>query len=257
MNFEIIWGYISYLFKSKNLHGIHSPFVYDFVKNIIYKDKNEDFFNEIENLRIKLKKDKSMVEGWDFGKNIKSNKSISQIASQSAKSKKYCRLLYRIAKWKNPKTSVEIGTSLGLSTIYISKAIDKNAKIFSLEGNNAVAEIAESNLEKNNIENSEIISGNFDETLKPLVERQTEIDFVFFDGNHHFSPTLNYFETCLKKASPDAVFVFDDINWSAQMQQAWNEIKKHPSVNLTIDLYFLGIVFLGNRLAKENFVVRF
>ncbi|NUM31557.1 MAG: class I SAM-dependent methyltransferase [Bacteroidetes bacterium] len=227
------------------------------MKNVIYNDINEAVFCEIELLRKELKKNKNIVKGYDFGKNKIIEKPISQIALNAAKNKKYCRLLYRIVKWKNPKTSIEIGTSLGLSTLYISKAIEPKSKLFTLEGNKSIAEIAFSNLKKLNATNTEIIQGNFDDTIKPLIDKITEIDLVFFDGNHHYQPTINYFEICLQKASPNAIFVFDDINWSADMQKAWRTIKSHHLVNLTLDLYFFGIVFLGDRITKENFVVRF
>lgn len=41
------------------------------------------------------------------------------------------------------------------------------------------------------------------------------------------------------------------------MKEAWNEIKQHTNVYITIDLFFMGLVFLEKRPQKENFVVRF
>ena len=225
--------------------------------NLAKLNKKLEIFEEIENLRKSYHKDFRKTNGWDFGKNLHSSKSISEITKQSAKSPKYCSLLYRIAKWKNPQMALEFGTSLGFSSFYISKALENNGKLLTFEGNNDLADIATSGLNNLNINNTEVIKGNFDETLFNQIEQLSKIDFVFFDGNHHLEPTLKYFETCLQKASDNAVFIFDDINWSEGMQIAWNTIKQHPKVNLTIDLYFMGIVFLGQRISKENFIIRF
>ena len=79
----------------------------------------------------------------------------------------------------------------------------------------------------------------------------------FFDGNHHQEPTLNYFNQCLEYSKNDSVFIFDDIHWSDEMEEAWEEIKKNPKVTITIDLFFMGLVFFRKEQAKENFTVRF
>ncbi|PJC61367.1 MAG: SAM-dependent methyltransferase, partial [Flavobacteriales bacterium CG_4_9_14_0_2_um_filter_32_27] len=80
---------------------------------------------------------------------------------------------------------------------------------------------------------------------------------VFFDGNHTKNATLTYFNWCLEKANEQSVFVFDDIYWSEEMKCAWKEIKAHPKVTTTIDLFFLGIIFFNPDLSKEDFVLRF
>jgi len=52
--------------------------------------------------------------------------------------------------------------------------------------------------------------------------------------------------------------VFDDIHWSAEMEKAWLEIKSHPSVQYTIDIFFLGFVFFRPDFkVKQNFSIRF
>lgn len=85
----------------------------------------------------------------------------------------------------------------------------------------------------------------------------SKTDFVFFDGNHQYEPTLKYFNMCLDKVHSKSVFVFDDINWSEGMQRAWNEIKNHPKVTVTIDLFMMGLVFFDPDLSKQDFVLRY
>ena len=198
------------------------------------------------------------MSGEDFGAgNLKRKRSIGQFTATSSKPKKYSRLLYRLAKWHNPKYALELGTALGLSTIYQASGFN-DTQFITLEGNSVLATKARHNLDTFNFKDVEIIEGNFDKTLIIALEKFPQLDWVFFDGNHQKIPTLKYFHLCMEKASDTALFIFDDINWSGGMQEAWAEIKSHPNVSLTIDLFFLGLVFFEKkRPQKENLVVRF
>ena len=60
----------------------------------------------------------------------------------------------------------------------------------------------------------------------------------------------------LPLAHNDSVFIFDDIHWSKGMEEAWEEIKAHPRVRVTIDSFFWGIVFFRQEQEKEHFTIR-
>ena len=107
------------------------------------------------------------------------------------------------------------------------------------------------------IKNIEIIVGDFKDTLSPTLEKIKTIDFGFIDGNHQEMPTINYFEECLNYCHENSVLVFDDIHWSQGMENAWSHIKNHKKVFVTIDLFFVGIVFLNPTQKKEHFVIRY
>lgn len=256
-----ILNYLSYLFKSTNLHGIHSPLVYSLVKDVIYKRKDKsEKFKSIEAIRKELIKERSLITGLDFGAGSSSNssqKTIGDFARSSSKSVKYSRLLYRLSKCHRPKYALELGTALGISGMYQTIGFGDSAKFITLEGNSLLAAKAQKNFKRLNFNSIEIIKGNFDNTLSIALEKMPQLDWVFFDGNHKKEPTIRYFHQCLEKASEKALFIFDDINWSAEMLEAWDEIKQHAKVYITIDLFFLGLVFLEKRPQKEHFIVRF
>ena len=126
------------------------------------------------------------------------------------------------------------------------------------------AEVAKGHFEKLSASNIHQVTGNFDDEIVPSIRRflsrkakPASLDFVFFDGNHHKEPTLRYFLQSLEYANNNSVFVFDDIRWSPEMEEAWKEIREHPQVTITVDLFFMGIVFFRKELAKQNFVIRF
>ena len=79
---------------------------------------------------------------------------------------------------------------------------------------------------------------------------------VYFDGNHQKAATLEYFQHCLQFVNNESFFIFDDIHWSKEMESAWEEIKKHPKVKVTIDTFQWGIVFFRKEQEKEHFIIR-
>ena len=104
--------------------------------------------------------------------------------------------------------------------------------------------------------NVNYVAGNFNTTLKDVCKNK-EYDFVFFDGNHTKKATLDYFRVCLISKHNDSVFVFDDIHWSKEMKEAWMEIKEHPEVTVTVDLFQWGVVFFRKEQRKEHFTIRY
>lgn len=255
-----IWRYIKYFFIAKNKHSAQSPFLYQFITEVLNKNSNDKNLKKIDQLRNKLYKSKKVIEIKDFGAGSQINKSkkrkIRDIAYNSAKNAKFGKLLYRIIKFYNTKNILELGTSLGISTLYLAKADDKNL-VYTSEGCTETAKIAEENFKKTKTKNINITLGNFEETLKEILVKMSTLNLAFIDGNHTKNATIAYFEECLKYSKNDTIFVFDDIHWSKGMEKAWECIKSHKKTTLTIDLFYVGIVFIKSELSKENHIIRF
>ncbi len=249
-----------YFIHSTNQHGIHSPFVYKFYKEIIKNKIKEIEFSKIENLRKELKINELEISITDFGAGVKGRKltkrKISDIAQKALKAPKFSQLLFRMVRFLKPKNIIDLGTSLGITTAYFSKA-NPNSTIYSFEGCPNTAKIAEQNFNQLKLKNIEVIIGNLDETLEQKLKEIDTLDFAFFDANHRFEPTMKYFELCLKKINNQSVFIFDDIYWSEEMKMAWSEIKANKKAKITIDLFFVGLVFFKKEQAKEDFILRF
>ncbi|MBI3501817.1 MAG: class I SAM-dependent methyltransferase [Bacteroidetes bacterium] len=253
--------YFKYWFFAKNAHGIHSPFVFQLYNEAINKKGSYYSFDKIEHLRKKLLISKKEIEVADFGTGKSGKRSIAAIVQRSAKNEKYCQLLFRLAYHFHPETILELGTSLGISTLYLASA-NKKTTVITIEGSPEVAECAQKNFRTENAGNIKLVTGNFDVVLPDVLNQKIKLakrklDFCFFDGNHHKQPTLKYFSQCLEYAHNDSVFIFDDIHWSNEMEEAWEEIKSHPKVSVTVDLFFLGLVFFRTEQVKENFTLRF
>ncbi len=256
---RIILSYLTFLWKSKNEHGVHSPFVFDLVTKCFY-DKNQYFeYLIIKKYRNALFRNKTFIEVTDFGAGsrvFKSNKrQISQIAKMAGISEKRAALLFRIVRYFEPETILEIGTSLGLATIAMSLGA-KKSKIISLEGCSETAAIAKRKLQNANCKNVTVINSEFNNYLNHCNQKSENYQLVYYDGNHSKSATLEYFNLLLPTITNESVWIFDDIHWSKDMENAWEIIKNHSKVRVTIDTFQWGIAFFRVEQAKEHFVIR-
>ncbi len=255
--------YLHYYFTASNGkgHGTHSPFVFEFITKVMNDKAGYDDYAKVEGLRNQLLNDSRMFVVEDFGAGsafLKKNKrSIRSLARNAAKSKKYGQLLYRMVKFYQPEIILEMGTSLGITASYLSMG-NPGSKLITMEGAGEISAVAQQNFSRLSLHNIEQADGNFDLTLSKVLKVVPRLDFVFVDGNHRLEPTIRYFSNLLEKVANDSIFVFDDIHWSHEMEQAWKTIKNHPSVRCTIDLFFIGIVvFRQEFMEKQHFIIRY
>jgi predicted O-methyltransferase YrrM len=258
--YRIIKDYIIYYFGAKTKYAIHSPFVFEFVTKILeQKNARNEQLEKIEKLRKELHSSDKEINVLDLGasaENYRTNKrKVSEIIKNSAKSRKYANLLFRIQYYYGLHSILELGTSTGISSMYMATSPEYN--VTTIEGCPETAKLAMENFNTLGFKNIRQMIGDFDIILPEVLLQGKNFDCIFFDGNHKEDATLNYFKQCLPYINNNSVFIFDDINWSEGMRNAWDTIKLNPSVRVTIDLFFIGIVFFRKELSKENFVIRF
>ncbi len=253
---------MKHLLRAGDAHSIHSPFVYNLYTQVI-KSKNKKYsdFQEIELLRKRLLQRKDEIEILDLGAGSRRNKSnrrrIGEIAKNAEKPEKFGQFFYRLTQYLQPKSVLELGTSLGITTAYFAKALPQ-AKIVTMEGCPETARLAETNFSELGLKNTSVVVGNIDHTLPDFLKQNDQkLGLAFFDANHRFEPTVRYFNDALPYVADDSVFIFDDIYWSEEMTAAWEQIKAHPQVTVTVDLFWVGLVFFRKEQAREDFVLRF
>jgi predicted O-methyltransferase YrrM len=261
--FKLAAKYLRYYLTASNGkgHGTHSPFIFHFISHILNDKKEYTAYSTVENLRQQLLSDNTVITIEDFGAGSshsrRHNRTVSSIARNAAKPKKFGQLLFRMIQAYQPASILELGTSLGITTSYLSLA-KPDAILVTMEGADQVASIARKNLDALPSNNYRLIEGNFDDTLQTAVNQLPSVDFVFIDGNHRQDPTERYFRELLTKTHNDSILIFDDIHWSHEMEQAWETIKEHPAVRCSIDLFFIGIVFFRQEFKeKQYFTIRF
>lgn len=261
----IIKSYLKFLWKSTNQHGIHSPFVFDLVTKCFYDKTVYPEYEILKNYRKSLLANKNFIEVSDFGSGSKvfktNRRQICKIAKTAGITEKRAALLFRIVRYIRPENILEIGTSLGLATAALS-AGNQNAKITTLEGckntlDQCQLQVLPSRAQSRDcFQNIAFVNTEFEVYLKTINQQQTTYNLIYFDGNHSQHATLAYFEFLLPTITNDTVWIFDDIHWSQDMETAWQTIKHHPKVTITIDTFQWGMVFFRAEQEKEHFVVR-
>jgi predicted O-methyltransferase YrrM len=248
--------YFNYWLDAVDEHSLHSPFLFDLYTKVI-KVETEGIV-EIEKLRADLLKTQREIIVEDLGAGSthfnNSKRAINEIAETSLSDLRFSLLYLRIAQHIDAKNIVELGTSLGINTLYLAQK--KNVKVFTFEGSESIAEIAQDTFAFAAARNIELIKGNIDSTLYSNLSRMPKIDLAFMDANHQYKPTLRYFENLLDNIHHKSVLVLDDIHKSPEMEKAWKELCHHDLVYTSIDLYRCGILFFDPSLNKQHVVLQ-
>jgi predicted O-methyltransferase YrrM len=262
-NAKLVFKYLQFYLTASNGkgHGTHSPFVFEFITKVLNDKTVYPAYKDVEELRQQLLNDKTILDVEDLGAGSTVSKTnqrtIASIAKNAAKPKKFGQLLYRIVKFYQPQTVLELGSSLGITTSYLAKT-KPDTRVITMEGAKEIAAVAKQNFKSLQLQNIEMIEGDFDNTLVTAIEQLSAINLAFIDGNHRYLPTIQYFNTILSKTNNFSIIILDDIHWSEEMEQAWKYCKDHSSVTLSIDLFFIGIlVFRKEIKEKQHFVIRF
>lgn len=250
-------AYIKFILSATNQHGVHSPFIYKFVTECLYNKSNYPDYGLINKYRQKLKSSNKVLEIIDLGEGSKSLNSkqrrVKQMVNVSSSSRKEAQLLYRLSQYFNLSTILELGTSLGMGT-YAMALSNKHVNVTSIEGCKNTSEFAQSSLNSLEVKNVDFQIGNFSEVIPNL--NHPSFDCIYFDGHHNKDATIQYFEALLPKAHNNSVFIFDDIYWSKGMTDAWEYVKNHKAIGVTVDCFHLGFVFFRKEQAKEHFKIR-
>ncbi|MBK7148437.1 MAG: class I SAM-dependent methyltransferase [Bacteroidetes bacterium] len=254
--FHRIKHFFRYLWVAQSKYYIHSPFVYQFYLNVLER-KPDVAIDRINAGRSFLAKSKDFIYQTDLGTGKSHQRKLSMLESQVAVRPKYGEVLFRLARYLKPENVVELGTSVGISSGYLALGND-SAKVITLEGSKELTAQARLFHQFLNVSNVTYLEGNINNTLPELLADLKQVDLAFIDSNHSKQATLNYFESFLPYVHSNSVLVFDDIYWSAEMTEAWMDIKKHSDVKLTLDIYQFGIVFFRKEnVERDSFTLRY
>lgn len=255
-NLHTILAYIKWLPKTFHLHGIHSPFIFKFEKEVLRGTSDPAISQKLYTYKKVLLDNEEVIEVKDQGAGSRVFKSaqrkVRDIAQYAGATHKRVLLLQRIIAYFQPKEVLELGTSLGIATAAL--AIQNQAQVISIEGCPNTAALAQQKLDAAGIENVILCVGDFKDEIKK--QHHKKFDFIYFDGNHSKSATLDYVNQLLKTTTEKTVWMFDDIHWSPEMTEAWGIIKKMPEISATIDSFCFGMVFFRPQQAKENFYIK-
>ncbi|WP_420386093.1 O-methyltransferase [Roseivirga sp.] len=255
--FQVL-SFIRYWLLKTDEHSLHSPSIFQLYTEVI-KNGHKTLLDEVEVLRRRLVKNSSQVEVTDFGAGSRVNqtnyRTLGEIAKNASTPASFSALLRQFILHFQYQSVLELGTSLGLNTLYLSEP--ENVKVTTFEGDPTIARQAENHFQQFDRKNIRLIQGNIDETLPNYLNGVDQIDLAYIDANHRFEPTVRYFEQVLSKTQDHGLIVLDDIHWSKEMNQAWTAIQKHPKVQVSIDLFEAGLLLFDPKLTKADYTLHF
>jgi predicted O-methyltransferase YrrM len=247
--------YLKFLARSKNVHRIHSPFIFHLLHKVIL---NRDLFSaELRALKMRAdahEANSALVDTAGIGAlNSHSKQSFGAIAKRTGQSLFWREALYKIAADVKPDVILELGTGSGITALYLAEGSKKS--LITIEGDSAIFNIAQT-LFSDPHSQINVINGMFDEVLTSVLPKLKGKVIVYIDGNHTYEATKRYFEMLKPYLSQDAIVILDDIYWSPGMLKAWNEIKQDEFVQQSVDFYRLGMLFFRKHQAREHFTLR-
>ncbi len=251
-------SFIIFLLKSKNKHGVHSPFVYNIVTKCFAKKIPKKSLTHFINYKKELFSNTSKIAlhsvTTDSNPFSKNQRKIVKNALQSIICLKRASLLINLIHYFKPENVLEVETSLGLGSAVVSNAT-KNSKITTLSNCKETASVAKKLFDRFNFKNIELINGDLNNILTKLVNNN-EYDFIFLNGNCQNIKTLSLFKLILNGIHNDSIIILNNIHLNKENKCIWEKIKKHPKVTVTIDTYRLGLVFVREEQEKEHFIIR-
>jgi len=259
---ELIVKYLHYLLKAKSGKGfgIHSPQIYDFARKVLYNETRLKVPDNVEKLRRSLRSDRSWIGTEEQGAGSRlpgwKRHRVSQFAKHASVGKRYGALLYRMVKWFQPEGILELGTGIGVSTLYLSSGF--SGRLVSVEADEQKSQYAREMLLQAGIRNPELHCGLFDDLFEQVEGILQKRCLVFLDGDHRFEAVTALVERILARIGDrEVLIVLDDIHWSSGMEKAWRQCIANTRCTYSVDLFRFGLLFVRENPVKQHFTLFF
>lgn len=248
--------FIRFYFLAIGKHRVHSPFVYSFIENVLEDQRWFYAFDEIEfqrkalakiDLKIKLKYN---IQG---AKKQYDAYTLKSLIKTSVLNPYKCRVLFRTLEFLELKKGLELGSSIGISSSYLAKAVSPGI-LYCMTENAALCDLANKVHKSLNITNCNNLCKSFNEIMEETQLKFDEADFVFINGIESSRDTVRYFEQVLPFLHEKSIIIINDIYRSGKIHEDWQRIKSNKKVTLSIDLFYFGIVFFSPDFKeRQNF----
>ena len=240
-------------------HSLQAPGIFRFYDSLKAGLRLRKPICDIETIRGELKKSRTEVGGQDMGAGTNiiqffGRKTVSSIAKYGISSTKKCLLLTQLASMTKMKVCLELGTSLGIATAYLSGAMPDGV-VYSFEGNADLCELADSVWRRLNCNNIQLIRGDIGPSLMPTLQEVGNVDFVVIDANHKKDALSGYFEQIYPFLSSGSIVMIDDIRWSVDMYKGWQALIADERVPLSVEFLNFGLLIFREGLSKQHYIL--
>lgn len=236
-----------------------------------WRDDEVKLLDEIAHLRSELEKNTEKIQVVDFGagkssdqksqkemeEGFRESRVIGEICQIAASPKKWGELIFKLIIDFKPKNCLELGTNLGISACYQLAGLKLNnaGQLTTLEGSPEIANVAIKNFKNLGFDNFKVEIGRFNDVLPGILNSDLKYDFVFIDGHHDKDATLNYFDLIFPFLESKSIVIFDDINWSKGMEEAWDKLLQDSKIKFAFDLDKWGICYIDKGQTSERPII--
>ena len=151
------------------------------------------------------------------------------------------RILYNVVKVMESRHVIELGTYLGMSTMFLLEALDTagpEAHVTTIELHDKYHSIASALLDQRFKGRVTCIQGLTEEVVPELGRTMTGVDLMFHDAGHTGENYVRDFKAAEPSLASGAVLLFDDIRWrdpsvatsDPRCHDGWMEVTRHPRV---------------------------
>ncbi|HHP7240749.1 MAG TPA: O-methyltransferase [Cyclobacteriaceae bacterium] len=246
-------SFISHKLHAVDEYSIHSPFLYNLFTICLKRPHHSDYLDKVEAIRKSYLKNQNIVEVSDLGTGLSDKRKIASVAKRSLSSKKFSIALNRIIDHLAYHNILELGTSLGINTLYMAE--NEQVSVITVEGSPNIAALAGKQFESLNKKNIHLIIANIDDALDDILIDHPAPELVYIDANHKYEPTTKYFNKILPYLDEQGIIIIDDIYWSKDMNNAWEKVRRHPDITMSADFFHFGILFKSKRFSNEYFIL--
>lgn len=240
-------SYLRFLLAAQKKSNVQNKFLAALCAKVLNNTSSPPKSEDIEQHRQELLKSKAWLDVFDIGvgKTRPPKRKIKRITEKSVSNTKKSWLLFNLVQFVKPDSIIELGTSFGVSAMYLALAApDKD--VYTVEACTQTLAIAQNAFEKLKFDNINASNASFEAELPNILKNIGKVDLIYFDGNHTKEATLKYFDAALPYVHEDTVFIFDDIHQTLPMYKAWKKIKANDKVSCTVNLFQMGLVFFNN-----------
>lgn len=280
MNLYPASSFMRHIFTARSTagYGVHSPFMFDFLRNVIRGKSDTGIIRPVKELRREMLHDDRIIHMMDLGTGVDRDRKIRDFAGRDSLPLRYVSLLTRMVnelRIKNYELRaadhdvkdieqggngdsgiiLELGTSLGISTLAMSLAAPET-RVVTVEGCPQLADVAKQNLDRHGAGNAQVLNMEFDDALERLRKENTKVSFVFIDGNHRGEALKNYVHA-ISEMGEEMIIVADDIHLNGDMYRAWCSISAPGMAPVTLETFRLGVIFFLKKMTPGRYRIRY